>query len=435
MRVTAAATSDRSEARFSVFASADRNRATAACQSTAALSACSRRSAAAIDSPAGNSTSVPRTAPRHHRSANARFAAPSPRRAAEHRPRADAVGQPGGGGEVVDRRGRLPPPRPDGRQAVRGQRARLRRRQHDLEPGQRRVRRRDPVRRPGAQFPERRRRTRQVGDPAGSLGDDRRDQVAVHLGHPGAGRRVHREHAPVGLRDRLVDRELLAADQSAVRRPPAGRDAARVGIRPAPPAAPTARPPGRPRGASPFTPEGRARAGGSSDSKTTSNGSVRRDTPTEPRSAAPPMSAESPDPPISPDPPRCSGTVGNGAVGAPRFPVGPWRPASSSRPVASRNPVPWYPATRSASIHSPPPMTAAQRLKTAELTLRRVARQTSRVTKFRTCGSSKTRSRHRQPQSPRRQRPRARAGRYWSAGTFQALRSQYWPESSRSRMW
>ena len=36
--------------------------------------------------------------------------------------------------------------------------------------------------------------------------------------------------------------------------------------------------------------------------------SVRRDTPTELRSAAPPMSAESPDPPISPGPPRCSGT-------------------------------------------------------------------------------------------------------------------------------
>ena len=186
-------------------------------------------------------------------------------------------------------------------------------------------------------------------------------------------------------------------------------------------------------GAFAFTSEGRGVAA-SSESKTTSKGSVLRDTPTELRSAAPPMSAESPDPPISPDPLRCSGTAGNGAVGAARFPVGPWRPASSSRPDASRNPVPWYPATRSASIHSPPPMTAAQRLKTAQLTLRPVARQTSRVTKFRTCGSSKTRSRQRHP-SLRRQRLRARAGRYWSAGTVQALRSQYWPESSRSRMW
>ncbi len=140
-------------------------------------------------------------------------------------------------------------------------------------------------------------------------------------------------------------------------------------------------------GASPFTPEGPG-TGGSSESKTTSNGSVRRDTPTEQRSAAPPMSAESPDRPISPDPSRCSGTVGKGAVGAPRFPVGPWRPASFSRPVASRNSAPWYPATRSASIHSPPPMTAAQLPKTAELTLRPVARQTSRVTKFRTSRSS-----------------------------------------------
>ena len=145
-------------------------------------------------------------------------------------------------------------------------------------------------------------------------------------------------------------------------------------------------------GASPFTPAGLG-TGGSSESKTTSNGSVRRDTLTEPRSAAPPMSAESPGRPISPDPSRCSGTVGNGAVGAPRFLVGPWRPASFSRPVASRNPVPWYPATRSASIHSPPPMTAAQLPKTAELTLRPVARQTSRVTKFRTSRSSSPRTR------------------------------------------
>ena len=79
----------------------------------------------------------------------------------------------------------------------------------------------DQVRR----FPEGRRRTGQVGDAAGALGDDRGDQVAEHLGHPGAGRRVHREHAPVGLRDGLVDRELLAADEGAIRRPASGRDA------------------------------------------------------------------------------------------------------------------------------------------------------------------------------------------------------------------
>jgi hypothetical protein len=140
--------------------------------------------------------------------------------------------------------------------------------------------------------------------------------------------------------------------------------------------------------ASPSTPE-RPGAGRLPDSPI-SRGSVPRDPPAEPWSADPPMSAESPDPPIPPDPPRCSGTAGNGTVGTPFFPVGPWRPVSFSRPAAARNPVPWYPATRSASIHSPPPMTAAQRLKTAWLTLRRVIRQTSRVTKFRTCGSSET---------------------------------------------
>jgi hypothetical protein len=36
---------------------------------------------------------------------------------------------------------------------------------------------------------------------------------------------VHREHATVGLRDSLVDRELLAADEGAVRRPAPSRDA------------------------------------------------------------------------------------------------------------------------------------------------------------------------------------------------------------------
>ena len=51
-------------------------------QSTAGPSCASRRSAAAIDSPAGNRTSVPRIAPRHQRSANARFAPPSPSLAA-----------------------------------------------------------------------------------------------------------------------------------------------------------------------------------------------------------------------------------------------------------------------------------------------------------------------------------------------------------------
>ncbi len=137
---------------------------------------------------------------------------------------------------------------------------------------------------------------------------------------------------------------------------------------------------------SPSTPEGSGAA--SSQDSTTANGSVRRDTSTEPRCPAPPMSAESSDPPISPGPPRCSGTAGNGAVRSRRSPFGPWRPAVSPRPVASRSPVPWYPATRSASIHSPPPMTAAQLPKTAELTLRPVARQTSRVTKFRTSRSS-----------------------------------------------
>ena len=138
--------------------------------------------------------------------------------------------------------------------------------------------------------------------------------------------------------------------------------------------------------ASPSTREGSG-ASRSQDS-TTSNGSVRRDTSIEPRSGAPPMSAEFPDRPIPPGSPRCSGTAGNGAVFSRRSPFGPWRPAVSSRPVASRSPVPWYPATRSASIHSPPPMTAAQLPKTAEPTLRPVARQTSRVTKFRTSRSS-----------------------------------------------
>ncbi len=78
--VSAAATRIRSVARDSALASADLNQATAACQSTALPF--SWRSAAVIDSPAGNSTSVPRTAPCHQRSAKARFAALSPSRAA-----------------------------------------------------------------------------------------------------------------------------------------------------------------------------------------------------------------------------------------------------------------------------------------------------------------------------------------------------------------
>ena len=150
----------------------------------------------------------------------------------EHRPRADPVGEPGRGREVV-RPGRpVPPGRPDGRQAESGPgqaAGGLRRDQHDLEAGQRRSRRGDRVGTPGARLPERLRRIGQVGDAPGALGDDRGDQVAGHLRRPRPRRRVHAEH-PVAAgqaRQRLVDRELLAPDQCLIRGAAPQRDAVR----------------------------------------------------------------------------------------------------------------------------------------------------------------------------------------------------------------